>query len=395
MSTRDVLAVAEMVLSHRSRDVSSKERTHARPIEDKREKEQKQREQKSQGTSRNQNDRSKSHTADASSKASERKGHDQQEHDHGHSKRLEQEDQKKAEGPISQQERIFDVGSTFKVRSVEASKDRHARSGRGRRTKTYSKGRIGRYVRSRIPYNGALIKDIAVDATLRAAAPYQMLRQKTRYGKEGLIVETQDLRIKVRRRRVGNLLVFVLDASGSMGAQRRMEATKGAIMSLLLDAYQKRDQVALVVFRGFDAKMVLPPTDSIELAANHLKNMAVGGKTPLTAGLSKASQLVLTSLRQDPELQPIVIMVTDGKCNVSLMKEARPLEEMARVAFRIRTALPEVKFLVIDTEIKGPVRLGLAKRLSGFLRAQYLRPEDLQAKHIIDAIQGVRTWSAA
>jgi len=190
---------------------------------------------------------------------------------------------------------VFKVGNTFNVQKIEARRDTTPRHGRGRRTRTNSGNKQGRYIRAVFPKGNTAAGDLAVDATLRAAAPYQRERGLS----SGIKIHTQDIRQKFRVRKTGNLLLFVIDGSGSMGAEKRMEATKGAIMSLLLDAYQKRDQVSLIVFRGKNAEVILPPTNSIDLAAKYLNEMPVGGRTPLASGLVESGKLLKNSLRQN------------------------------------------------------------------------------------------------
>ena len=185
-----------------------------------------------------------------------------------------------------------DPGSLAVVRRIDSLK----REGSGRRSVTES--RDGKYVRSRIPETIGM--DIALDATIRAAAPHQMGRK----GSLAVKIEASDLREKVRERKMGNTVLFVVDASGSMGAQQRMTAVKGAILSLLIDAYQKRDRVGLVVFRGQTAEVLLPPTSSVELARKYMQHLPVGGKTPLAQGLSKAFEVIQREKMINPHTIP-------------------------------------------------------------------------------------------
>ncbi len=147
--------------------------------------------------------------------------------------------------------------------------------------------RRGRYVGAREVEHPT---DLALDATLRAAAPHQVAR-RARAKEEGraLHLEPQDLRQKVRQRRIGNLIVFAVDASASMDAEQRMDATRSAILALLKDAYVRRDRVALISFSGRTSQVVLRPTSSVDLAERHLSRIAVGGTTPLTHGLTRRS----------------------------------------------------------------------------------------------------------
>ena len=155
---------------------------------------------------------------------------------------------------------------------------------------------------------------LAFDATLRAAAPHQKDRDRSDVA---LALEKQDLREKVRVRRSANLILFVVDASWSMAVSERMEATKGAIMSLLTDAYQRRDRVGLIVFiNKNDANLVLAPTNSVPLAKKALIDIAVGGKTPLSAGLMLALEVFKKESYTHPDVMPLMILLTDGAGNV-------------------------------------------------------------------------------
>ena len=218
----------------------------------------------------------------------------------------------RADDPPQTPEINFDIGETFKVKKIVTPKDRQVRRGSGRRSRTRVSGKQGRYVKSTQQRGSS---DIALDATLRAAAPHQVCRGTS----GGLLIslETEDIREKIREKKVGNFLLFLVDASGSMGAAGRMSASKGAVLSLLLDAYQKRDRVAMVSFRRTEAVVNLPVTSSVELAARHLSNMPVGGRTPLSAGLDKAYQMVRNVLFRDPSCRPILVVITDGKSNVA------------------------------------------------------------------------------
>ncbi len=274
-------------------------------------------------------------------------------------------------------EQVFDVGETFKVKRFTSRKDRLFRKGSGRRSRTWSAQRQGRYVKSMAFHDTG---DVALDATLRAAAPYQLRREN----RDGLAVVIQpgDIQEKVREKRVGNFLLFLVDASGSMGARGRMVATKGAIMSLLLDAYQKRDRIAMVSFRKDRAVVNLPPTSSIDLAARLLREMPVGGRTPLSAGLAKSYEILRNYLTRDPMARPIAIIITDGRSNVSL-GEKRPVDEALDLAEWLSSE-SRVRFIVIDTESQGLVQFGLAQRLARGMNAQYFRIEDLDANTLLD-----------
>jgi Mg-chelatase subunit ChlD len=216
------------------------------------------------------------------------------------------------------------------------------------------------------------VTDLAFDATLRAAAPYQSRRDRSR---TALALEKSDLREKVRVRRSANLVLFVVDASWSMAVAERMEATKGAIMSLLTDAYQRRDRVGLVVFNKNDATLVLSPTNSVQLARKALADIAVGGKTPLSAGLLLAYSVFRQEANVNPDVIPLMILLTDGAGNVS-MSDLPPQEEAHRVARLIRDA--NIRSAVINME-HAAFDQGLAQLLADNLGATCHTLEDLHA----------------
>jgi magnesium chelatase subunit D len=171
-----------------------------------------------------------------------------------------------------------------------------------------------------------------------------------------------------------------------MGARERMIATKGAILSLLLDAYQKRDQVGLVGFRGQEATVLLPPTGSVEMAQRHLIDLRTGGRTPLAAGLAKAHELLVRYRQRARDIQPFLVMLTDGRANAG-RPERDPVADAMATAVALRTA--SVPSLVVDTE-QGALRLGLARRLADALGGVYLRLEELAAGTLASAVKLAR-----
>lgn len=278
-------------------------------------------------------------------------------------------------------EKIFEVGETFKVKKFTSPKDRIIRRGSGKRSRSRTAAKQGRYVRSTIPKGS---HDIAFDATLRAAAPFQLQRKNK--GNLAIILKDQDIRKKIREKRMGNFLLFLVDASASMGARGRMAASKGAIMSLLLDAYQKRDKVAMVTFRKDEAFVNLAPTSSVELAGRLLSEMPVGGRTPLSSGLVKGFELLRNHLIREPEARPIAIIITDGRGNVSLGNK-KPFQEAMDLAGRI--ALEDrIQFIVVDSESQGAVSFGLAEKLAGQLNAAYFKIQDLKVSQLVDIAKG-------
>jgi magnesium chelatase subunit D len=239
----------------------------------------------------------------------------------------------------------------------------------GRRSRV--SGETGHPVADREP--GENPKDVALAATVKAAAPRQRAR-----GREGpgIEVRTCDLRQNVREGREGNLILFLVDASGSMAARKRMSAVKGAVLSLLNDAYQRRDKVALISFRGEGARILLPPTSSVALAAPRLEELPTGGRTPLAAGIEKAAEVLKREKLRDRERRPLLILLTDGRTT------AGPDPHPAAVRLR---SLGATSF-VVDTE-EGFVRLGMAGELAEAMGARCLRLEELRADSLVELIE--------
>ena len=243
------------------------------------------------------------------------------------------------------------IGKDFQAKRLDTPLDKLTRRHAGKRSVTLTQRKRGRYVRAR-PMQGRP-EDIAFDATLRTAAPFQPRRRAERVQKKlAFLVKRQDLQRKVRVRRASNLILFVVDASWSMAAAERMEATKGAIFSLLHDAYQRRDQVGLVVFQREEARIVLPPTSSVELAQQALRDIPVGGKTPLSAGLLAAYRVSMAARRRDAEVMPLIIILTDGAGNVSVTGMPPNLFCISRKYFRSSIGNSQQRF---NTErVLGP-----------------------------------------
>ena len=214
----------------------------------------------------------------------------------------------------------------------------------GRRSATKTETRRGRYVRAR-PAEGRY-DDIAFDATLRTAA----IRQAPLREDADFRVELSDIQRKERVRRAGNLILFLVDASWSMATAERLEAAKGAVLSLLVDAYQRRDRIALAVFRRRGTEIVLPFTNSVSRAEQLLRNVAVGGKTPLSHALFTAGQLFELEQRRNPAARPLLVLLTDGAGNISLTGRP-PAEEMRELAGRL--AQEGVRSIVIDLYGRG------------------------------------------
>ncbi len=247
----------------------------------------------------------------------------------------------------------------------------------GRRSRART-GR-GRTTGARVPAGPA--GALHLPATVRAAAPHQAAR-----GRAGgpLRLRPSDVREAVREGREGNLVLFVVDASGSMGAHRRMAAVKGAVLALLTDAYQRRDKVAVVAFRGAGAQTLLPATSSVLAASVRLAELPTGGRTPLAEGLLAAADLLRLERLRDPKRRPLVLVVTDGRATAG----PRPLDRAARAAAVL--AATGAPCVVVDCE-SGPVRLHLARRLAAQLHAPHHHLADVAS----DPLVGLTTRSAA
>ncbi len=195
--------------------------------------------------------------------------------------------------------------------------------------------------------------EAALHATLAAAAPHQ--RNRVSVAGRSLTITADDLRRQRREQPAGRTILFVVDSSGSMGARRRMVAVKGAILSLLLDAHRRRDRVGLVAFRGLGAEVLLSPTASLTLARRQLANLPTGGATPFAHGLMRARQVLTAERRRRPRAQSLLVVLSDGRANVSLRDGIEPTAEVERA---LRDMHHEgIDGVLLDTE-DGPVRLG-------------------------------------
>lgn len=285
-------------------------------------------------------------------------------------------------GGGGQNEQVFESGQPYRVVTLAGTvHDQVARRGSGRRSLSRTDSKTGRYVTSVTPQGRTT--DLALDATLRVAAPFQVQRKRESAESTAILIERQDLRQKVREKKVGNLILFCLDASGSMGVQERMSATKGAILSLLIDAYQRRDRVGLVVFRDDKAELVLSPTNSAEMAERHLASIATGGRTPLAHGLLLAMQALKSCLANDKHALPLLVLVSDGRTNVSA-RGGDPVTEAKQVARQIRSA--GLRSIAIDTE-RDFLRFGLVRQLCDEMGGTYIRLDDLSVEPIVSAVR--------
>jgi len=287
------------------------------------------------------------------------------------------------------QEQVFKIGNPVAIstKEIKFARDTLKRNQSGRRALTRTSNKTGRYVRATTQ---RLNNDLAFDATLRAAAPYQRHRPRTRLA---INIQNQDIREKIRMKKTSNLLLFLVDASGSMGT-KLMSETKGAIFALLLEAYQKRDKVGLIAFRGMRADVLLPPTNSIELAKKFLEELPTGGKTPLGHGLLTAYQLLKRELAREPDLLPLLIVVTDGRANVGLDRnkyyEGPQFGEIYREIYEICNLIQKeerIRSLVIDAEEKRMGSFGRSKKLAQALKAKYYVLEELVKDQILKTIE--------
>ncbi|MFZ2534969.1 MAG: putative cobaltochelatase [Methanothrix sp.] len=276
------------------------------------------------------------------------------------------------------QEQVFEIGTPIDVRAITMprKRDRIARrKTSGRRMNTLALRNRGRYLRQKMPQEG---KDIAIDATIRAAAPYQRIRS----GPNAIIVKGEDIREKERVGKTSAVVLFVVDASGSMGANQRMESAKGAVLSLLMDSYQKRDKIGMIAFKGKEAEIILPPCTSVDLALGRLRELPTGGKTPLSAGLSRGLQLLQGELRKDEESKLMMVLISDGRANEGMGGKIK--DELMAISERIKHL--GIHTIVIDSEVVDSsfldMRLGYCHQIADQCQGKYyplssLTPESL------------------
>jgi Mg-chelatase subunit ChlD len=280
-------------------------------------------------------------------------------------------------------ETMIKPNAPYRPKRLEGQRDRQQRRAPGKRSRTRTSRKQGRYITSR---PARRVTDLALDATLREAAPYQRERREAATAGDSsrrIILRRSDLRQKVRVRRTRNAVCFVVDASWSMAAEERMRATKAAVLSLLRDAYQRRDRVGLVSFQRDYATLLLPLTNSVELAQNRLQTMPTGGKTPLSRGLLLGYEVLDRARKQDPEVIPLIVLLTDGQANVA-MGDLPPQAESYALADFI--ADQQIRAVVIDTE--HPVfERGLARQLAQHLKGHYHRLDDLHEGGLVDLIR--------
>jgi magnesium chelatase subunit D len=223
--------------------------------------------------------------------------------------------------------------------------------------------------------------DVHLPATVAAAAPHQHIRGRV----DRLLLRHADLRHAVREGREGNLVLFAVDASGSMAARTRMAAVTGAVLSLLRDAYQRRDKVGLITFRAAGAEVVLPPTSSVPAAQVRLTGLRTGGRTPLAEGLLRARKVLATERLRDPRRRALLVVLTDGRATVGLGGD--PVHDACRAAALL--AADGVATVVVDCE-SGPVRLGIAARIATAAAGVLVGIGELSADGVTDVVRAAR-----
>ena len=294
-----------------------------------------------------------------------------------------QEQQDNSSSQLAPDEQIAEIDKSFRLPKLvlDLGKNNAVRRGSGKRSATRTDLKQGRYVRAELPKNK--VEDLAFDATIRAAAPYQRIREDNGCA---LNIQKEDLRQKVREKRIGNTFLFAVDASGSMGARKRMNAVKGAIFYMLQDAYQKRDCVGMLAFRRDKAEVLLPITRSVDLAQKCLAEMSTGGKTPLADGLATALLTLSRLNTRDKELEPILVLVTDGRANAVMEGETDPVGSALKIAEKIRKA--QITSVVIDTE-NDFIKLGIAKKLAQTMGAAYYSLSQLSKEQILRIVRNL------
>lgn len=264
--------------------------------------------------------------------------------------------------------KIFGIGERRKT-EIKLAKDKRQRTGSGRRTRTLST-HTGKYVKAKLPEGKTT--DIAIDATIRAA----VARKRT------LKIDKEDLREKVRAKRISSVIVFVVDCSGSMAAMRGMELVKTTVMSLLEDSYQKRDKVGFIAVAGNKATVLLYPTSSVELAARHLRDLPTEGRTPLPDGLYQGLQVLKAQLWKNRNIIPVMVLVSDGRGNVPLIEDVNL--EMLSLAREIRKQ--GINLVIIDTD-DGFLKMGHCKEIAEAGGGHYYKLQELDTRKVIDIVR--------
>lgn len=383
LTIEDIKLAAQYALPHRMRE---------KPLEDKKEIQHQEEEHNENNIDNEDNENSESNednksnddsTESEESNESESNVKDEttlDEDNHSNEKENNQEERTNPEKDIDnlEEEEIQKIGAAFNVSNwIGEDKIKKSSLGAGKRNIVKMSANQGRYIRGIKPKGR--IEGIALDSTLREASIHQKYRDKK--GK-AISVEMDDVRVKVREKRTGNSILFVVDASGSMGAKNRMEAVKGAIYSLLNDAYQKRDKVGMVAFRKDRAEVLLNITRSVDLAKKQLEVLPTGGRTPLAQGIKTSLELMKSEITKDEDTLPVFVLISDGRANASIDGE-NPMEEALKEASRVR--MHGYKSIVIDTE-NDFIKINFVKDLSKLMDATYYKIEDLKSEQLIGII---------
>ena len=280
----------------------------------------------------------------------------------------DQENPKDSKAPAPTKDAVS-ATAPFKVKSFKVPGLGKGSAGRRSRALTVS----GRTVAT-VPLSERQSGRVHLPATLTAAATQQQARGREAGGP--VLLRRDDIRLGVREGREGNLILFCVDASGSMAAKQRMAAVKGAVLSLLLDAYQRRDRVGLITFRGQEAELALPPTGAVEAARMRLDRLPTGGRTPLSAGLRRAWSVIGNERLRDPHRRPLLALVTDGRHTAG--------EDPQRIAAEF--ARRGIRSVVVDCE-RGPVKLGMAGRLAAGLGGELITLDELRAESLAGMVR--------
>lgn len=389
---QDIEEAALFVLAHRMSRKKEQREERSRQQKESQEQEQLQESQaESQGESEDEaNDASQEERPDDDLTRDAMGGESkEQEDDRGEAQEKEAQTDEERTPPADGDSGGEDRDETHSIETVMArlSLLREAVCGRkgksGRRAIVQLDVPAGRPWRTSLPRRGRRI-DLAFAATLRAAAPYQ----RQRHGEQAVVIRGEDLRVWIRTRRAAANILFLVDASGSMGAKERMKMVKGAVLALLCEAYQKRDRVGLIAFRRTSAETLLPMTRSVELAEKALRSLPTGGKTPLAEGLAAALKM-MDELARKEGAETVLVLVTDGRTNVSAAGKAK--EEALRAAEEI--ARRDAHCIVLDTEKSFP-KVGLAPEIAQRMNAGYATLERLCAEGVLEVVRRFRDMQA-
>jgi magnesium chelatase subunit D len=282
-------------------------------------------------------------------------------------------------GKDGQGDDIRSPGDPFVIKQWQDPRNAGRKNtGSGKRYTVRTKRPQGRYVGYRLP-GRERVQDLAFDATLRAAAPFQGRRDK---GGKAIAISGSDLRVKIREKRSGGCILFVVDASASMGANARMVAVKAAVVSMLNVSYQKRDKVGLIAFRRDRAELLLGITSSVDLARKKLDQLPSGGATPLARGLDLAYEVIMGLRSRDPDTIPVIVLVSDGRASGASGTDH--FKEALAAAERIHNQ--EIHTIILDTE-NSFIRLGMCAKLHEKLGGILITMEELEAEGIVAAVR--------